>query len=532
LFRRALRNPKRFQSAIRRALLRKNQNTAYGQRHYFEAITDWEAFQKLPLTHSDDYQQAIEQIMSGETQVLTQDSVQVLQPTSGTSSAPKLIPFNNAMGAEFRNGLDPWIADLILRYPALLLGPQYWSISPATHQEYAQESAVPVGFLDDIDYFGRTRRWLMCQVLAVPADVRKIPGMEANLYVTVLFLLRVKHLRLISVWHPSFLQNLLEMLTSNWDRLLSDIKHGGIDERVELPANLREKLSRKLGADPKRHRELEVMDGTAIDICRHVWPHMQVISCWSQSQDAPATVAIQRRFPTASIQAKGLLATEGIVTIPFGSVQAHVCAATSHILEFMDQYGVVHPLWELTKGGIYKVILTTAAGHYRYQLGDRVEVTGYIAKAPCLRFLGRAGIVSDCVGEKVHLEHVEAILDDIRSTYALQDLFMMLVPVLRGGNHRYVLLLEGRSTHDQKRTPIATSVEKLLCANYHYRHARNLRQLDAADVQYVAESTKRKYQAFMVAKGAAASTIKFPALCIAPEVVCHLLSTESELQYV
>jgi biopolymer transport protein ExbB/TolQ len=49
----------------------------------------------------------------------------------------------------------------------------------------------------------------------------------------------------------------------------------------------------------------------------------------------------------------------------------------------------------LVAGGIKVALLTTAAGLYRYKLEDRVQVTGFLGQAPCIRFLGRAGVVSE-----------------------------------------------------------------------------------------------------------------------------------------
>lgn len=530
-FKRALSNPKRCQTNILRTLLRKNQDSHYGQRHHFGTITNWEQFQALPLTNTDDYEDAIQQIMAGAKHVLTRDPVEILQPTSGTSSSPRLIPHNKSMATEFRKGLDTWIADLFLRYSGLLLGSQYWSISPATQQKQPTKSAVSVGFLDDIEYFGKKRRWLMRQILVVPPEVQRIPNIDANHYVTMLFLLRAKHLRLISVWHPSFLTNLLETMKSNWKQCLSDIRNGGIDAGISLPADLRETLTSQLKPDPRRYEELQSIDFAPADACRHIWPRMQIISCWSESNAAAGTLAIRDSFPSARVQAKGLLATEGIVTIPFGPEQKHVCAVTSHVLEFLDDHGEVHPLWDLSLGDKYQVVLTTAGGLYRYQLGDRVKVTGYIAKTPCLRFLGRAGVVSDCVGEKVHLEHVEAILEDIRKKHDLFGQFMMVVPSSKTGINRYHLLLEGRPDREPELKEIAGMLEHLLCSNYHYKHARNLRQLDSAEVTLVAETANRKYQELMISRGATAATVKCPALCTTPDIDRQLVGAIWEEKY-
>ena len=62
--------------------------------------------------------------------MLTADRVKLFQPTSGSSSATKLIPWTATLGREFRRGISPWLAALYRRKPALLGGTAYWSISP------------------------------------------------------------------------------------------------------------------------------------------------------------------------------------------------------------------------------------------------------------------------------------------------------------------------------------------------------------------------------------------------------------------
>jgi len=53
------------------------------------------------------------------------------------------------------------------------------------------------------------------------------------------------------------------------------------------------------------------------------------------------------------------------------------------------------------RGKRYEVIVTNGGGLWRYRLGDSVECTGHLVATPTLRYLGRAGQVSDLRGEKL-----------------------------------------------------------------------------------------------------------------------------------
>lgn len=522
-FRHALRRPKRCQTAALSRLLRRNKDTEYGKAHGFGEIHGWDGFCSLALTTEEDYRPAIARIMQGCERVLTKDSVKILQPTSGTSSSSKLIPYTEPMAEQFRAALDAWIVDLFLQRPWLFSGPQYWSLSPATALDPDPECSVPVGFLDDAEYFGSGRRWIVDHIMAVPSEVRQIPDMAANQYVTLLFLLRAKQLRLISVWRPSFLTILLKTLRTVWSRCLDDLARGGIDPGMDIPASVRERLVKRLKPVPARARELKKLNCEADDLCRQVWPNLQVVSCWRDGNVEAEISELENAFPNVLIQGKGLLATEGVVSIPFGASQQQVCAITSHILEFQDHQGTVHRIWDLKAGREYRVILTTGAGLCRYQLKDRVKVTGFRGKTPCIRFLGRSGVVSDCVGEKLHIEHVENIIRGITRRFFQQPRFAMLVPSTGGKERRYNCLVEDCEDVNVDLSAVAMSLELGLCKNYHYAHARKSGQLEPVVVTLVGPDAQARYRSFMMKEGAIAGTIKFPALCAASGIEKEVL---------
>src|SRR3990172_2405229 len=92
--------------------------------------------------------------------------------------------------------------------------------------------------------------------LAVPNPVKHIRDVSAFRYVTLLFLLKCKDLRLISVWNPTFLTLLLAPLPQWWDSLLKDIANGSITPPAAIEENLLRSLNKKLKPDVQRAREL------------------------------------------------------------------------------------------------------------------------------------------------------------------------------------------------------------------------------------------------------------------------------------
>jgi GH3 auxin-responsive promoter len=368
---------------------------------------------------------------------------------------------------EFNRAIGVWIADLYGRCPSIVPGTAYWSISPAIEIE-DKMSVVPVGFDNDSAYLGGVRKRLVDAVMAVPSEVRLISDMERFRYVTLLCLLREQDLRLISVWHPSFLSLLLDALPDFWEDLLKDVESGSCRcAKFLSPIVLRALKLRPLPQRAKCLANANPLEPATL------WPALKIISCWGDGHAAFAKTDLEHRFPSALIQSKGLSATECFITIPFAD--SYPLAVTSHFFEFIDQQGRIYLAHELRKEEIYEVVVTTGGGLWRYRLQDRVQVTSFVGNTPSLRFLGRVGNISDRRGEKLSEHFVAQAIH--AATLNLQSLprFAMLAPDENPQGCRYTLYIEGDVT-----SQIGERLEKFLCANIHYAWCRKLGQLQSA----------------------------------------------------
>jgi hypothetical protein len=444
--------------------LQTNAHTAFGQAHRLEGIQSYEEFVRhVPLRGYEELRPWIERIRRGERNVLTHEKVTHLVPTSGSTSARKLIPFTQGLQREFDAGIGPWLFDLYGRIPRLTGGPAYWSITPALQETKADDSAVPIGFEADTAYLGGAKKRLVNAVMAVPSAVRHATSLDAFRYATLLALLRCRELRLISVWHPSFLSLLLDALPSCWPQLLDDVASGRCHCAEQFPESFRPELNSR----PMRKR--------AAELCRldprhaeTLWPELRLISCWADGAAALSLAELRRRFPQTRLQAKGLLATEAFVTLPFGVHQP--LAINSHFFEFIDDSGRVHLADDLRDGGEYEVAITTAGGLWRYRLGDRVAVNGWAGRTPSLRFLGRAGNVSDRFGEKLSETFVAEVFSELFRERPPR--FALLAPDEDEAGCRYTLYIEGEPPLDCVET-----LERALRRNPHYAWCRDLGQL-------------------------------------------------------
>jgi hypothetical protein len=204
------------------------------------------------------------------------------------------------------------------------------------------------------------------------------------------------------------------------------------------------------------------------------------------------------------------------VTFPTGCGKFLPCAIRSHFIEFIAAGdGGVHPVWELKQGGAYSVVLTTGGGLWRYRLHDEVRVTGFLRATPCLEFIGKDNAVSDMVGEKLHERHASEALKAAETATGIRPVFAMIVPegACESRTRGYRLLLELPAAHEQHGAARdwTDTVERELCRNYHYAHARRLGQLEAIHAIPIRNGLTT-YRRARESRGMRSATLKPPAL--------------------
>ncbi len=504
-FRRALVAPEYTQLRQLRGLLTRDANCAYGRRHGFRDLRTYAEFaRRVPIVTCDDLLPWIERIKRGEQNVLCSDRVTHLVPTGGSTGGRKLIPFTRGLQAQFDAAVAPWMVDLCRTHPSISLGPAYWSVSPATRVPQTEASALPIGFEDDTAYLGGAKRILVTAAMAAPSSLREVGNLDHFRRLALLHLLRCEDLRLISVWHPSFLGLLLTTLTTHWDSLVATLKSGGCGDIPGLSPQTAARIA--IRPHPRRAVHLASVGPSHLQT---IWPKLRVVSCWGDAHAGLALGQLARRLPHVAIQPKGLLATEGVITIPFREM--HPAALTSHFFEFVDEDGRVCLLHELETSRVYEVLLTTAGGLWRYRIGDRVKVDGFVGATPSLRFVGRTEGGSDRFGEKLTEAFVADVFRQLWSGQTKTPRFAMLAPEEHQEDRwRYTLYVEGPVSRD-----LAERLDKQLCANPQYAYCRALGQLDPAALFTVDEGADAVFLHAEVERGRCLGEIKPTALSTA-----------------
>lgn len=487
----AFHDPAKAQHERWQRLIQTNGQTAYGQAHGFDRIQSIADYQRLvPIVDYDAVSPWIDRIAAGEQGVLTQAPVRMLEPSGGSTSTNKFIPYTDDLLADFSKATNPWLHDLFSNVKGLKGTQSYWSISLAKQGRRQTDGGVPIGFDDDTEYFGPLMRWALNRMMAVPNSVSKAPDMDAWRWQTALHLLKAEKLGLISVWSPTYLSLLMDYIHQNLGALLA-----------ALPAAQARRIHRRVQAAGR-------LTGEAL------WPHLKLISTWTDSIAANFLPELQQWFPHTPLQGKGLLATEGVVSAPLLPEDGAGCplAINSHFLEFID---LEHPdqtpvlAHALREGGAYSPVLSTGGGLYRYHLKDVVHCVGYVGATPRVRFGGKLDRVSDLCGEKVHANQVEEAFRQAQHQTGAQWRFAMLTPV-QGQPSHYRMLVEG-DLGGLALQQLAQHVEAYLATGHHYATCRRLGQLGPVQIQLVRDGWST-FQKTLVAAGQRAGDIKPTAL--------------------
>ena len=519
------------QLRILRAYLKKNRETAFGKDNNFSGVlSDFseKRWRKLPVQDYSSLEPYILKEMKGKPNQLTRENILLLEPTSGSTGGTKLIPYTRTLSREFLRAIKPWLFSLYLHFPGIFKGAAYWSISPAGGIT-TEQSAIPVGFQDDAGYTGILSP-LFRKLFPVPPDLKKLKSMENFRHATSLFLLAAENLSLISVWNPSYLEILIQYIYKNKILLLQDLGRNRCslieadpDDRLIL-----EKLTIPVGR--RRMDFLRIIFQEHNPGVKKLWPGLCLMSCWTDGPSGDAALRLKSYTEGVPLQGKGLLATEGIFTIPLGKHQGFVPAFRSHYFEFKScgSEGGTFGLQELEEGREYELIITTGGGLYRYQMKDRIRVNGYWNNLPLLSFCGRSS-TSDICGEKISAREADLLVEHILTGLPEMESHDFLLSTVQLHDRRpfYVLFCFSgeRSRKDLKELSRGLSsglfsglAENFLQKNFHYQYARRLGQLGPVEILFIPENRDEYIQSLVLELGQNPGNVKSGVLNFNPEL--------------
>ena len=446
-------------------LLRKVAACEVGQRRGIASDWRWETFaEQLPVSDYEEWRDSVNRARETGGNALIQSPVVRYQPTSGSTSAIKWVPYTRQFLSELDSAISPWIVDLYRQFPRLRQGRHYWSMSwvPTSLRDNMREDIN-----DDIQLMSMGKRLLAGATQAVPQDVSLARTSEDSLFATLAYLISDSSLSMLSIWSPTFGLGLLKSMAMWREELAEVLASGSWGKRMQGSH------TQCCPRSPRAAELLRQWEGRlSADFFMTLWPSLALVSAWDTAASGAWARQLHALLPQAAFQGKGLWATEGVVTIPYQG--QHTLAYRSHVYEFQDPSdGTIYAPWELEPGQEVMPLLSTGSGLLRYRLKDLVRVDGLPGGIPALTFLGRAG-TTDLVGEKLTAAALDASLSQVTLPPKTLPVCTVAVDDTGGGTPGYVLLLEGESAESEK---VARALDASLQQHFHYQLARNLEQL-------------------------------------------------------
>jgi hypothetical protein len=395
-------------------LLSRNADTEYGRLHGFAQISTFDEFQeRVPVSTYDQLEPYIRAAMDGRPKQLTTETPVLFTTTSGTTGASKYIPMTPAGRRAKGQAMRLWLAALLHDHPRADHGKVLSVVSPEI--ESRAPNGVPCGAESGHTYRNMPRT--VRSLHAAPYDVFTIDDYEAKYY-TLVRLAAGEDVTGIVTPNPSTILLLADRLGRHTESIVRDVHDGTI--AVAVPPAVEAQL--RLRPDPSRARQLEaIAAGGGTLVPGQVWPRLAAIGCWKGGTVGSYLAKFDTYFPQRPpVRDLGYLATELHGSIPLSDTgNAGALAVVTNVLEFRpvdappDADGrELLRLDQLEAGQRYFIFVTNAAGLYRYDMNDIVEVVGHYARAPLVRFVQKGKGVVSFTGEKLYESQVLAAVDE------------------------------------------------------------------------------------------------------------------------
>lgn len=389
-------------------ILEMNTESEYGRLHNFKDIKDLKDYKgNVPITSYSDYENFIERIAKGESNILTCEEVEYFGLSSGTTGKQKYIPVT-ARSRKINNGYMNFLNQGLLHnsIPAAKKGGRGMFLMNMAKTSIVTEGGIPAGAGTSEGI--KAMKGILPYIWTSPIEVLEIPEQQIADYLHLLFALKEKNLSYIASPFPSNIVQVFGAMEENWRELIKDIAEGTISEQLRLDPKIKITLEKKIKPNPKRAEELkkEFANGMA-GICRRIWPNMHYASCVAGGSFSIYINKLRYFIGELPVFSSVYGATEapiGMAVKPNDTT--YVVVPGSVYFEFIplseqdSENPIALNLDELKMGESYEVIITNYSGFYRYRLGDVIKVVNYYNESPVIEFLYRKGQLLNIAAEK------------------------------------------------------------------------------------------------------------------------------------
>ena len=522
-FRSAMRNPMSAQTDKLLQIIRANENSKFGQQHHFNKIRSIADYQKYVPSHTyEELAPYIEAMFNGEPNQLTVESPIMFATTSGTTGKPKFLPINEAHLKDYGHAFQVHNSQIISDHPGAIGGQVL--IFASNDEEGISPGGTPYGAVSGL--LRRRQSPLVQKYFALPQSIGKIKDVESKYY-TMLRIALNQNISNISGCNPSSFLLFADQLNEHTDELIADIFDGTMRRKYSPPPHILDGLGELLKPNRERALQLEAIAKTHGGILRpkDVWPNLATLSCWKGGPLSFYLDRLPEYYGDLPVRDFGYMASEGRGTIPLNDRGAGgVIALTSHFFEFVPEADMESDnkryltVDQIELGERYYIYFTTAAGLYRYNIMDLIEVVDFEDRAPVIQFVQKGGGISSVTGEKLTEEQVQVALRYAVRMLNLTALDHFTFAVEMNLPPRYVCYVELKQSLPESVIDEFLRVfeQSLQLQNIEYKDKRQTLRLGAPIFKVVPPGTFTKLRQQRVAQGAPEAQIKIPLLNSGP----------------
>jgi hypothetical protein len=447
-------DPRRTQEELLQRILTYHADTTFARDHGYSTIRTVEDFRRqVPVAPYEHFEPYIREVMKGNTKALLADpQVLMFALTSGTTAARKHIPITLQYLNDYRRSWNIWGLKAIKAHKHVFLKPILQLVGDA--DEYRTEASIPCGNLSG--FSAQVQKRLMRWMYVVPPATGKIKDSNARTYIAARMGLR-KPLGMLMSANPSTLVNLARFMDREKESLIRDIRDGTLSANLDIPADIRTALTKKLKPKPERAMLLEA----AINASGHLYPmdawppDKMLIGCWTGGSVGPYLRQLSTYYGNAPVRDLGLVASEGRMSIPIeNDTPSGVLDVSTHYFEFIPEEDIDRPnptvlgAHEVEQGKHYFIVMTTKAGLYRYHISDLVRINGSFHNTPMIEFLGKGSRYSNLTGEKLTEHHVTQSVDRIIKSIPQPLTAYSIAPCWDDAQPYYGLFVEEQDVSD------------------------------------------------------------------------------------
>jgi hypothetical protein len=422
-------DPDRAQERVLRTILAANRTSEFGVAHRFaDVLTAGQFRVRVDVQDYETLRGYVDRQRHTAAAALTTEPPLFYAQTSGSTGKPKYIPVTFSMLHMHRAEQALFTYLQYRACPEAFSGKALGIMGAAV--EGRLDSGHDVGSVSGYLYESLPRS--VRSRFVVPPAVSRIADYDLKYLVILRLALGAPDITYLGSPNPSTFLRLLDILNDRKETLARSLETGLLPEIETVDDGVRRVVLGQLRVDRARAQQLRSAERPTF---ANLWPRVRLLTTWTGGSCGIALDKLRKTLPEqAAVMELGYQSTECRGTIALEAETAGgLPPLHHHFFEFVSQadwdrgHRQFVGLGELVPDTPYYIVVTTAAGLYRYFMNDLVEVAGRYANTPLLRFVQKGKGVTSLTGEKLYENQViQAVQDTSRRHHITAEFFVLV----------------------------------------------------------------------------------------------------------